>query len=122
MQDLGTLPGDVNSAGLGINDRGDVVGASIDGPLATGNPRPFIWQNGRMSDLNALIPADSPLYLLGVFWINDAGQIAVLGLDVNTFEIHAFLASPNAGNGGLAVRDSTRPGALPVNVRKVLRR
>ena len=93
IRDLGTLPGDVNSAGLAINDRGDVVGGSIDGDLASGNPRPFIWQNGVMSDLNDLIPADSPLYLLVAFWINDAGEIAGFGV-TGTGEIHAFLATP----------------------------
>ena len=36
MRDLGTLPGDVNSGGLRINDRGEVVGVSID---ASGNLR-----------------------------------------------------------------------------------
>ncbi len=48
MQDLGTLPGDVYSAGLDINDRGDVVGGSIDGNPATGNTRAFVRQNGVM--------------------------------------------------------------------------
>src|SRR5436190_754075 len=93
IRDLGTLPGDVNSAGLAINDRGDVVGGSVDGDLASGNPRPFIWQNGVMSDLNDLIPADSPLYLLIAFWINDAGEIAGFGA-TSTGDIHAFLATP----------------------------
>jgi probable HAF family extracellular repeat protein len=93
MRDLGTLPGDVNSAGLGNNDRGEVVGASIDGPLATGNPRAFLRQNGVMTDLNALIPADSPLYLLIAYGINDAGEIAGFGVN-STGDIHAFLATP----------------------------
>ena len=74
MQDLGTLPGDLNSAGLGMNDLGDIVGASIDGDVATGLPRAMLWHNGVMSDLNALA-ADSPLYLLTAFTINDRGEI-----------------------------------------------
>jgi probable HAF family extracellular repeat protein len=122
MRDLGTLPRDVYSAGLGINDRGDVLGSSIDGPLETGTPHPFIWQNGEMSDLNALVPEDSPSYLLVTFWINDVGQIAGFGLDLNTFEIHAVLATPATGNGGPAARGTTRPVALPENARKLLRR
>ena len=97
MRDLGTLPGDVNSAGLGINDRGDVVRASIDGPLETGTPHPFIWQNGLMSDLNALMPADSSLLMLVV-------------------------ATRIAGNGGPAARGAARLTALPENASKALRR
>ena len=60
-RDLGTLSGDVTSAGLGINDGGDVVGASIDGSVASGNPRAFLWRNGVMTDLNTLVPESTPL-------------------------------------------------------------
>jgi probable HAF family extracellular repeat protein len=59
MQDLGTLPGDKSSVGVGIDDNGPVSGLSID---ATGNIRAFLWQNGAMNDLNSLIPADSALF------------------------------------------------------------
>jgi probable HAF family extracellular repeat protein len=93
MQDLGTLPGDVYSAALGINDRGDVVGASIDGNPASGNPRAFLRVNGVMTDLNTLVPADSPLYLLTAFAINNDGKIVGFGV-TNTGNIHAFLAAP----------------------------
>jgi probable HAF family extracellular repeat protein len=61
MRDLGTLPGDGASVGTGINDSGAVVGASIDGE---GNPRGYVWQNGTMTDLNTLISAAAPLYVL----------------------------------------------------------
>ena len=94
MLDLGTLSGDVNSAALGINDRGDVVGASLGaaGPIH-GNPRAFLWRNGMMTDLNDLIPANSPLHLLTAFGINDAGEIVGFGV-TNTGDLHAFLATP----------------------------
>jgi len=93
IQDLGTLSGDVYSAGLGINDRGDVVGASIDGNPANGNPRAYLRRNGVMIDLNSLVQADAPLYLLTAFAINDAGEIAGFGVN-STGDIHAFLAIP----------------------------
>jgi probable HAF family extracellular repeat protein len=94
MQDLGTLPGDVYSAGFDINERGDVVGGSIDGNPATGNTRAYLWQNGVMTDLNTLVPADSPLYLLVAFAINDVGEIAGFGVS-STGNIHGFLATPS---------------------------
>ena len=103
MQDLGTLPGDVYSAGLGINDRGDIVGASIDGNPATGNPRAFLRHDGVMTDLNTLAPANSPLYLLTAFGINEAGEIAGFGVNI-AGNVHAFLAIPSrSGNNGESV-------------------
>lgn len=100
--DLGTLSGDDlsqddMSAGLGLNNLGEVVGASIKGDIATGSPRAFLWRNGVMTDLNSLAP-DSPVYLLTAFSINDAGEIAGFGVDTSTGEIHAFLAAPSNRN------------------------
>jgi probable HAF family extracellular repeat protein len=59
LQDLKTLQGDVNSAGLGINDSGEVVGVSFDGE---GDPRGFLWRNGVMTDLNTVVPATPPCF------------------------------------------------------------
>ncbi len=116
MQNLGTLPGDVNSAAMAINDRGQVVGASVDGDIATGNPRPFLWQNGVMTDLNTLIPSDSPFeFLLLPGGINASGQIAGFGV-TREGEVHAFLATPHttsiAGpkNGSVTSREITLDG------------
>jgi probable HAF family extracellular repeat protein len=93
MQDLGTLPGDVASQGLWINDSGVVVGPSFD---AAGNLRAFIWQNYTMTDLNTLVPADSPLYLLFAGSINSSGEIA--GFGVTSFgDVHGFLLTPSGG-------------------------
>ena len=63
FKDIGTVPGDVESESHAINDPGQVVGQSCD---ANGNCRAFFWENGAMTDLNALIPTSSPLYL-GLF-------------------------------------------------------
>lgn len=110
MQDLGTLPGDVFSAGLGINDKGEVVGPSLD---ATGNPRPWLWKNGVMTDLNTLVPADSPLHLLLASSINDRGQIAGFGVD-GSGNIHGYLASPSYLSS--AVTNVTNAVVTPVNL------
>src|SRR5258707_1853570 len=73
MQDLHTLPGDVASVGLAINSSSQAVGLSLD---SGGNPRAFLWQNGVITDLNALIPADSPFLVLFVAdVINSSGEI-----------------------------------------------
>jgi probable HAF family extracellular repeat protein len=100
MQDLGLLPDGVIGAGLAINNRGDVVGASISAPgAAMGNPSAVLWPNGgKIADLNDLAP-DSPLILLQAFGINDGGEIAGLGVDPETGNVHGFLATPCHGNG-----------------------
>ena len=54
MRDIGTLPGDFASLAIGINDRSDIVGASL---AADFSPRAVIWRNDAITDLNALIPA-----------------------------------------------------------------
>jgi len=94
MQDLGTLPGDVNSlpgATGGINNRQQVVGWSCD---SAGNCRAYIWQNNVMTDLNSLIPPTSPLYLVIAYAINDAGEIVGQAVQKSTGDVHAFLARP----------------------------
>ena len=96
MKDLGTLPGDVHSNAESINDFGQVVGKSAD---ANFNGRAFVWQNGVMTDLNTLIPENSTLFLLNATSNNDWGQIVGSAVDLDTGDIHAFLATPCFGNG-----------------------
>jgi probable HAF family extracellular repeat protein len=123
MRDLGTLPGDALSGGEGINDRGDVVGASYD---HEGNPRPFFWRNGSMFDLNDLVPSNSPLFLLNAFFINSRGEIAGFGVTEGG-DVHAFVATPaNVDRGferqspeALDERPRTRV-ALSDNARKLV--
>ncbi|MGA3319084.1 MAG: hypothetical protein ABSC64_21920 [Candidatus Korobacteraceae bacterium] len=115
MMDLGTLPGDVGSDGDGINDLGQVVGGSWD---AEGNDRAYLWQNGVMTDLNTLIPPDSPLYLIeATGTINDLGQIAGIALQISTGEVHAFLATPTARHWEILEKPKV---VLPETVRKLL--
>ncbi len=106
IQDLGTLPGDVASAGLAINDAGVVLGVSLDDQF---NPRAFIWQGGVMADLNALIPADSSLFLWTGCSINSRGQIIGIASTSNG-DIHGYLATPVAATSAGA-NSSFQPGA-----------
>jgi len=115
MIDLGTLPGDVGSDADGINNLGQVVGGSWD---ADGNDRAYVWQNGVMTDLNTLIPADSPLYLIeATGTINDWGQIAGIALVISTGEVHGFLATPTTMSWPICERPKA---VLPDDVRKLI--
>ncbi len=94
IQDIGTLVGDAGSAGLGVNDAGQVVGQSFgEGGPFEGNPRAFLWQSGVMTDLNTLVGLDAPLYLVLASGIDNKGQILGLGV-TGSGDIHAFLAVP----------------------------
>jgi hypothetical protein len=81
-----------------------------------------------MTDLNTLVPADSPLYLYDPAGINSRGQIVGLGFDKNTFEAHGFLLTPVdtevVGEGAAAAalsNDSKGPKIIiPENVRRAL--
>jgi probable HAF family extracellular repeat protein len=76
---------------LGINDESQVVGWSS---TSTGAQHGFIWDDGVLSDLNDLIPADSGWTLARATAINDRGQIAGIG-DVKGRRA-AFLLTPLA--------------------------
>jgi probable HAF family extracellular repeat protein len=92
MQDVPPLPGDTYSVALSISDAGEVGGLSID---STGTIlRAFVVLNGVETDLNTLIPADSPLQLQGACAINSRGEIAGLAVEKSTGESRGYLAIP----------------------------
>jgi len=107
MHDLGALSGDAISEALGINAAGQIVGVSYAAGFS--NPRAFLYQNGRMTDLNSLALPNSPLYLQVAGYINDAGVIAgqgcVPGACSPTSPSVAFIAVPT-GDGGYQVSAS----------------
>jgi probable HAF family extracellular repeat protein len=93
MQDLHTLPGAYASLALGINDGGEVVGASLD---ASFFPTAVLWEKGASmpANLNGLV-VDNPsgLTLLFAYHINASGEIVGLAV-TSSFETHGFLATP----------------------------
>ena len=91
MQDLGTVPGDVYSAAIGINDSGRVVGVSLD---ASFSPRAFLRQGKDLIDLNTLVPAGFPLYLATACSINAAGEITGIAIDKSSGDVHGYRAVP----------------------------
>ena len=93
IHDLGVLPGDAHSAANGINDAGEVVGVSLD---ASFNPRAFLLQNHTMTDLNTLIPADSPLFLITACSINSSGEIIGIAVEKSSGNVHGYLATPKS--------------------------
>jgi probable HAF family extracellular repeat protein len=90
MLDLGTLDGDYASVALGINDSGEVVGASLD---ASFNLRAVLWENGVISDLNTLVIGNPRLSLQEAISINSSGEITGVA-QTSSGEVHAFLATP----------------------------
>jgi probable HAF family extracellular repeat protein len=94
--DLKTIGDDSCSSAKAINSKGQVVGDSISlsNCVSTDDSsRAFLWQDGAIFDLNALIPSGSPLYLVHPQNINDRGEIAGVGDDAGGNQ-HVFLLIP----------------------------
>ena len=94
--DLGTLNGGLTSSAADINELNQVVGTSWLGTQLASASDPtqyhaFLWEDGQMTDLNALIPADSGWILTAATAINDNGDIVGTGLLDG--EVHGFLLS-----------------------------
>jgi probable HAF family extracellular repeat protein len=91
VRDLGTLSGDYSSYGEAINNLGQIVGSSCD---VSGNCRAFLWEKGKMYDLNTLIPSNPNLSLVLGATIDDAGVIVGYGFDQTAGTNPAFVAIP----------------------------
>jgi probable HAF family extracellular repeat protein len=108
---LGVLAGDAVSYAFGINSRGQIVGQSCT-PGCAGS-RAFLYQNGTMYDLNALLDSASAGYdLIFANDINDAGQIAGLAVDP-AGNIVAFRLTPDAGRVAQGVQAVTAVRSHP---------
>lgn len=115
MLDLGAIGAGRNSGALGLNESGQVVGWSETeggGNQPAGGPRvAFLYRDGRIIDLNRLIPPDSGWILREARAINDRGQI--VGLGTRGDEVRGFLLSPQA---------STMAGTIPRDFRIIAER
>lgn len=109
---LGTLGG-THSSAYGINNAGQIVGRSRFNPTLT-ERHGFLWQNGTMSDLNNLIPANSGFVLEVADDINNRGQIVGTMLDSNGFR-HAFLLTHADLSAELAGDSSEIAAGVPLS-------
>ena len=125
IKDLGTLAGDAYSEALGINEAGQIVGVSYGVSFSTS--RAFIWENGKMTDLNSLVAPSSQLYLLFANDINDHGVIAggacVLVSSACSSDSPAFMATPGQSDAREPHEAGvkTQPVALPARLRQLVR-
>jgi hypothetical protein len=91
MIDLGTLPGSPISQANFINSRSQVVGDST--PCDFSSITGFLWEDGSLVDLNALVPPSTPYYIFTTSFISDRGEIAAFGSPANG-DMHALLLIP----------------------------
>jgi probable HAF family extracellular repeat protein len=92
MQDISPLPGDTYSVALAINDPGVVTGVSLDATFTI--LRAFVVVDGVPTDLNTLIPPDSPLQLQTACGINSRGEITGLAVEKSTGQYRGYLLIP----------------------------
>jgi probable HAF family extracellular repeat protein len=91
LTDLGTLGDeDAPSTALDINSHIQVVGTS---EATSDHLRAFLWEKGKMINLNQLIAPHTGWLLLVASRINDKGEI--LGRGYYHGYIHAFVLKPN---------------------------
>src|SRR5262249_13734160 len=95
VTDLGTLPGDCFSQAFVMNSRGQIAGNSA---TCDGNTiRAALWEDGKVFDLNQLIPSNSDLLLVEANAINDRGEIAGNGFPSSCTDFsctHAYALIP----------------------------
>jgi probable HAF family extracellular repeat protein len=92
--DLGTLPGKAWSQAAAINSSGVIVGYSSD--VGRQQPIAFVYGNGVMTDLNALVDDARNLTLTMAQDINDKGVIVGIGPSKKNGAVHTWMLVPLA--------------------------
>jgi probable HAF family extracellular repeat protein len=87
MTDLGTLGGPASQADA-INRGGLVVGWA---QTFTGEQHAFLWNSGKMVDLNSLVTLEQGAVLIEATAINDAGQIVANGSNGRAYLIQVAM-------------------------------
>jgi probable HAF family extracellular repeat protein len=87
---LGSLGGTYGFASA-LNNDNQIVGWS---QIASGAPHAFLWMNGKMQDLNLLIPPTSGITLIDAVGIDASGRIVAYGTDTSG-EMEEFLLTPH---------------------------
>ena len=124
VTNIGIPLGDAIALATGINDRGQVVGSSLDSSLSWSHA--FIWQDNVLTNLDTLFPASANLIPVMGNKINERGQISGMAIVMSgphKGDIHAFLATPVDERVGTSVADvmPTHPKSnLPANFNKQL--
>jgi probable HAF family extracellular repeat protein len=90
--DLGTLDNDPDSVALGINNRGQVIGASVTNGanFYVENGRGFLWERGHMTPLTTLGGTNSVPH-----GINNSGRIVGTSLLAGDKTFHATMWTPH---------------------------
>jgi probable HAF family extracellular repeat protein len=127
IRDLGAVGSDNCSNGVGINSAGVATGTSTD---CQGNVlHVFLWQNGSIVNLSALIQPGSDITFYDPVMINDRGEIAGNGItsDGNNhavllvpvgdcdYECEGRAAVPPAGNSSLSGLGRIEEKTSPMN-------
>jgi probable HAF family extracellular repeat protein len=87
--DLGTLPGDSFADATSINDSGVIVGDSYADSSKSQIGHAFVYENGVMTDLNSLLPANSGYVLNTATEIDNADEIC--GMASYEGHIHGYV-------------------------------
>ena len=100
IADLGLLYADTGGAAVSINTRDQIVGYTTEcthvgrDDSCDGLFHPFLWENGTIVDLAALVVPGSGITFNLARYINDRGEIAGMGI-LPTGDQHAVLLVPN---------------------------
>jgi len=91
IEELGTLDGDDCSDAFVVNAKSQVIGPSFN---CNGNESSgYLWDDGKLLDLNAFVPPTSNVHVIVSKYINDRGMITGAGVFPNGDE-HAVLFIP----------------------------